>query len=191
MRHHSLLHVSRRSALARRFVAPSLAAALVLAVAPRAAAQDRGVEERDSAAYDSNEGWNTGFGPMIIAPRDGGPLGAGLDLDLRYGIGAGPFVFAPGGRLAGYYYSQRFVGLAMPTARLTLPIGPLAPYGVVGAGAGSVSNPTQSGMALMGGGGLMLHFGRIFGLGVEATYQKITETDFRAISVGPLFTIGT
>lgn len=191
MRHHRLPNASPCSALPTCFAASTLVAALLLAVAPDAAAQDRGAEKRDSAAYDSNEGWNTGFGPMIIAPRDGGPLGAGLDLDLRYGIGAGPFVFAPGGRLAGYYYSQRFVGMAMPTARLTLPIGPLAPYGIAGAGVGSVSNPSQSGMALMGGGGLMLHFGRIFGLGVEATYQKITETDFRAISVGPLFTIGT
>lgn len=110
--------------------------------------------------------------------------------DLRYGIGAGPFIIAPGGRLAGYYYSQRFVGLAMGTGRLTLPLGPLAPYGVVGVGAGSISNPGQSGMALMGGGGLMLHFGRVFALGVEATYQKITDTDFRVLSIGPLFSFG-
>jgi len=100
------------------------------------------------------------------------------------------FTFAENARLKGYYYSQRFVGLAMGTGRLTLPLGPLAPYGVVGAGGGSISNPGQSGMALMGGGGLMLHFGRVFAVGVEATYQKITDTDFRVLSIGPLFSFG-
>lgn len=178
-----------RSLQPMRWVIPMLAAALLLALAPDAAAQDR--DGGHGVAYDANVGFNMGFGPMIIAPRDDGPLGAGLDLDLRYGIPAGPLIIAPGGRLAGYYISQRFVGLAMGTARVTLPLGLLAPYGVGGLGAGSIGNPDQSGTAVMYGGGLMLHFGRIFGLGVEATFQKITDTDFRVLSIGPLFTIGT
>jgi len=144
----------------------------------------------ESAAESYNQGFQWGIGPSILVPTDGGPLGGGLTLDARYGIEAGPVIVAPGGRLAGYYRSRHFTGFVMPTARVTVPLGPLAPFVVGGVGPGFMSNPSEGGVALMGGGGLMVHFGRVFGLGAEVTYQVITGTEFRALSIGPSLLFG-
>jgi hypothetical protein len=117
-------------------------------------------------------------------------MGGGVVFDGRYGFRAGPTVLAPGGRLAGYIISSRFVGTAMPTFRVTLPVGPLAPYVVGGIGAGGLSNPSESGLALLGGGGLMIHFGRIVAVGAELTYQRITGTEFESLGIGPSLQFG-
>lgn len=139
----------------------------------------------------ANRGLRIGIGPSLLLPqRDGGPVGGGLVLDGRYGIKAGPTVLAPGARLSGYLQSARFTGIAMPTFRVTLPAGPLAPFLVGGVGGGWISNPSDSGVALMGGGGLMIHFGRILAIGAEATYQRITTTDFETLVIGPAISFG-
>lgn len=145
---------------------------------------------QDSAAYRANEGFRLGIGPVLLFPSDGGPLGGGLDLDARYGIPAGPTILAPGGRLAGYALSGRFIGVAMPTFRVTLPVGPLAPFVVGGVGGGWMSNPSEAGLALLGGGGLMVHFGRVLAVGAEVTYQTITGTEFQNLAIGPSIQIG-
>jgi hypothetical protein len=148
-------------------------------------------EEGDNAAMAANRGLRIGLGPTLLLPaRDGGPYGGGLTLDGRYGIKAGPTVLAPGGRLSGYLQSSRFVGVAMPTFRVTVPVGPLAPYLVGGVGGGWISNPSDGGVALLGGGGLMIHFGRIFAIGAEATYQTITNTGFDTVVIGPSIQFG-
>jgi hypothetical protein len=147
-------------------------------------------EERESAAMSANKGLRFGFGPELLLPADGGPMGGGLVVDGRYGIKAGPTVLAPGGRLSGYVISSRFAGTAMPTFRITLPVGPLAPFAVGGLGYGGLSNPGQSGLAVLGGGGLMIHFGRVIAVGAEATYQRITGTEFEVLGIGPSLHIG-
>lgn len=146
----------------------------------------------DSAAVDANTGFNIGIGPVVLVPtEDGGDWGGGLDLDLRYGIEAGPTILAPGARGAGYYQSEAFIGIAMPTFRVTLPVGPLAPYVLGGVGYGGITGDAgESGLALMGGGGLMIHFGRVLGIGAEATYQAIVGTEFHGLAVGPSIMIG-
>ncbi|HEU4412293.1 MAG TPA: hypothetical protein VFS43_44030 [Polyangiaceae bacterium] len=163
------------------FLAPLLAG---VAFAPNARADE------DSAAFQANTGLHFGIGPVFLFPSDGGPMGGGLDADLRYGIGLDPVVVAPGARAAGYVLSGHFIGFAMPTLRVTLPVGPLAPFVVGGVGPGYVSDEKKGGVALMGGGGLMLHLGRFFGIGAEATYQTITGTDFKTLTVGPSLLIG-
>ncbi len=160
-----------------------LAALAAVCLLPREAAAE-------SAAESANLGLHSSFGPAIIFPSGGGSVGGGLDLELRYGIGAGPVIVAPGGRVAGYYISERFIGMGMPTGRITLPLGPLAPYLVGGVGVGGISNPGESGVALLGGGGLMIHFGRALAIGAEATYQTITNTGFKVLSIGPSIAIG-
>jgi hypothetical protein len=148
-------------------------------------------EESDSTAMSANRGFKLGLGPTILLPsRDGGPYGGGLTLDGRYGIKAGPTVLAPGGRLAGYLLSSRFIGTAMPTFRITVPVGPLAPYILGGVGGGWISNSSEGGVALLGGGGLMIHFGRIFAIGAEASYQTITGTEFQSVAIGPAISFG-
>lgn len=164
------------------------AAAVVVAAAllsPRAAL----AYDDDSAAVRANKGLHFGLGPVLLVPPDNRPLGGGLDLDLRYGIGAEPFIIAPGGRLAGYFISRRFVGMGMPTLRVTAPLGPLAPFLIGGVGGGHITNPSENGLALMGGGGLMVHFGSVLAVGAEATYQVITGTEFRAFTIGPSIAI--
>jgi hypothetical protein len=147
--------------------------------------------QEDNAAMAANRGLRIGLGPILLLPsREGGPYGGGLMLDGRYGIKAGPTVLAPGGRLSGYVQSSRFLGTAMPTFRITLPVGPLAPYILGGVGGGWISNPSEGGVALLGGGGLMIHFGRTIALGVEATYQTITGTEFQSVAIGPSIAFG-
>ncbi|MDF2692723.1 MAG: hypothetical protein K0S65_1106 [Labilithrix sp.] len=139
----------------------------------------------------ANRGLKIGLGPTILMPmRDGGPYGGGLDLEGRYGIKAGPTVLAPGAMLGGYVISSRFIGLAMPTFRVTVPVGPFAPYVLGGIGGGWLSNPSDGGLALLGGGGLMIHFGRIFAIGAEVTYRKITGTEFGGVAIGPAISFG-
>lgn len=163
------------------FVAPLLAS---LAFASSAHADE------DSTAFKANTGLHWGIGPVFLFPSDGGPMGGGLDTDLRYGIGVDPIVIAPGGRAAGYVLSGDFIGLAMPTLRVTLPVGPLAPFVVGGAGVGYTSEEKKSGLALLGGGGLMIHISSFFGIGAEATYQTITGTNFKTLTIGPSLLIG-
>lgn len=178
---------SRLLPVARR-LAPALAAYALVTLASTAAHAD---EQHDSAAFDANRGFHLGIGPTILTPmRDDGPYGGGLNLDGRYGIEAGPTVIAPGGRLAGYFISSRFIGAAMPTLRITLPVGPLAPFVVGGVGYGGITNPGENGVALLGGGGLMIHFGHIFAIGAEATYQTITNTEFKSVAIGPAISFG-
>lgn len=168
----------------RALFASAAAAALVFASTSAFAFDE------DSAAVQANSGLHMGFGPILLIPTDGGPMGGGLDFDLRYGIKLDPIILAPGGRLSGYLISERFVGTAMPTARVTLPLGPFAPFVVGGVGGGWMSNPGESGVALLGGGGLMIHFGRFLAIGAEATYQTITSTELKSWAIGPTILIG-
>lgn len=180
----------KKSGARRGFSRPLVAVAAIVTVAIPSAAHAQ-EDDSESVAMRANKGLKIGLGPTILMPqRDGGPLGGGLALDGRYGIKAGPTVLAPGGRLSGYLQSSRFTGIAMPTFRVTLPAGPLAPYIVGGVGGGWLSNPSDSGLAVMGGGGLMIHFGRFFAIGAEATYQRITTTPFEVLAIGPSISFG-
>ncbi len=166
-------------------------AAAVLALCPRGARAEKDEEHEDSAAMAASRGLRVGFGPTLLMPmHQGGPYGGGLDIDVRYGIKLAPIVIAPGGMAAGYLISRRFIGLAMPTLRVTLPIGPFAPYALGGVGGGWLSNPGDSGLALLVGGGLTIHFGRVIALGAEVKYQEIRGTSFGGFAFGPSIILG-
>jgi len=36
----------------------------------------------------------------------------------------------------------------------------------------------------------MIHFGRVFAIGAEATYETITGTEYKALGIGPAIHIG-
>ena len=36
----------------------------------------------------------------------------------------------------------------------------------------------------------MIHFGRFFAIGAEASYQTITSTGFQAVAIGPAIAFG-
>lgn len=143
----------------------------------------------DTPAWRSNVGLITGLGVAVLIP-DEGDVGFGLELSGRYGIPTGPVVVAPGARVGGYYLQERFIGTLMPTLRVTLPLGPLAPFVQGGAGAGYISNPSEAGLAYLGGGGLMIHFGGVLSIGAEVNYQGITGTGYETLSIGPTIVIG-
>lgn len=168
-----------------------VAVAVALGVMGFGAREAQAQEQGDSAAMAANRGLTLGVGPTLLLPsREDGPVGGGLSLDARYGIRLGPTVVAPGGRLNGYLISSRVIGMAMPTLRLTVPVGPLAPFLVGGLGPGGITNPGETGLAYLGGGGAMIHFGRILAVGGEASYQAITGTDFKSVAIGPSILIG-
>lgn len=172
-----------------RFFSAALAAAAVT-TATFAASPASAEEAGSSVAMTANRGLRIGLGPELLLPTDSGPMGGGLVLDGRYGFRFGPTVLAPGGRLGGYLLSSRFIGTAMPTFRITIPVGPLAPFAIGGVGVGGLSNPGESGLAWLGGGGLMIHFGRVLAIGAEITYQRITGTEFETLAIGPAIQFG-
>jgi hypothetical protein len=165
-----------------------LSTGAVLTLSREASAQE---EPPESPAMSASRGLKLGLAPILLFPiREDGSYGGGLEIQGRYGIKAGPTVIAPGGILGGYFISSRFIGLAMPTLRWTLPIGPFAPYVVGGVGPGWISNPSEGGVALLGGGGLMIHFGRVIAVGAELTYRTITSTDYGGLVLGPVISFG-
>lgn len=171
----------------------SVTASLILLASSDARAQSEPAAEpeRESPAMSANRGLKIGFAPVLVFPmREDGPYGGGLELQGRYGIKAGPTVIAPGGAVGGYLISSRAIGLAMPTLRWTIPVGPLAPYALGGVGVGGLTNPGESGLALMGGGGLMIHFGRVLAIGAELTYRTITNTEYSGVALGPVISFG-
>jgi len=146
--------------------------------------------ERESAAMEANKGFQLSIAPTFLLPVNDSPWGGGASLEARYGVQAGRTVFAPGLRGSAYVVDGRFVGMPMGTVKWTIPVGPLAPFLVGGLGAGFLLNPADSGPALMGGGGMMIHFGRLLGVGAEVTYQTITNTRFHNVALGPTIMIG-
>ncbi|MDB4946932.1 MAG: hypothetical protein JWP97_6466 [Labilithrix sp.] len=139
--------------------------------------------------------WNTGF-QWGISPgvffRDG-EAGFALAVRLGYGFDTGSVIVVPGARVSGYF-SDPNTYLAMPVLKLVLPIDRFAPFVEGGVGAGLVSasdnaRDDHTGLALMVGGGFMVHFTMRFGLGVEANYQVITGSDFKGFGVGPILAL--
>ena len=143
----------------------------------------------DTPAWRANTGLVTGLGLGLLVPEEGSP-GIGVELSGRYGIPAGPVIVAPGALIGGYYLQSRFIGDLLGTFRVTLPLGPLAPFGQGGVGPGFITNPSEGGLAWLGGGGLMIHFGGVLTIGAEVNYQGITGTGYKALSIGPTIVIG-
>lgn len=143
----------------------------------------------DTPAWRANVGWVTGAGLAIVMPAKGN-TGVGLELMGRHGFPLGPVVLAPGALMAAHFVDDRVIGVLMPTGRVTLPLGPFAPFAQAGAGAGGITDPGDGGLAWLAGGGLMVHFGESFALGADVHYQGITGTGYRALSIGPTLVIG-
>jgi hypothetical protein len=172
-----------------RLAAESFVAAVVLVAAPRVAKAQEG--EYDSTAMEQSRGLHLGVGPTLLLPlRSEGPYGGGVTVEGRYGIQVGPTVVAPGARAGGYVIADRVVVVAMPMARVVLPVGPLAPYLVGGVGIGGLTNDSEGGAALLGGGGLMIHVGRVVAFGAEGTYQTITGTELHTWIITPTIAFG-
>lgn len=143
----------------------------------------------DTAAWHANTGLVTGLGLALLLPSEG-DAGVGAEIYGRYGMPVGPVILAPGALLGGYYLQHRFAGDLLGTFRITLPLGPLAPFAQGGLGPGIRTNPSEGGLAWLGGGGLMIHLGQVLALGVEVNYEGITGTGFKTLTLGPSIIIG-
>lgn len=154
-------------------------------------------EEREAPMSEGRRivvAWNTGFqwgiSPGIIIVD--GEASFALGLRFGYGVDTGNLILVPGLRLAGYF-SDPAVYLGMPVMKLVLPIDRFAPFLEAGAGVGRVSSTdavsAKTGVAVLGGGGFMVHFSMKLGLGVEANYQAITGTGFKGFGIGPILAL--
>lgn len=136
-----------------------------------------------------NSGFHWGIAPGIVWVN--GSAGAAVGLRFGYGFDTGSVIVVPGIGLTGFFTSPS-VYLGIPEVRLVYPIDRFAPFVVGGAGFGAIGgdgSAAKNGLALLGGGGFVVHFSQSFGLGVEATYTTITGADFSAVSVGPILAI--
>jgi hypothetical protein len=153
----------------------------------------RAQESYEPSAREIVVAYNTGLhfsiAPGVFIPTQGGRAGFSIAGEVRYGFELGPLILAPGVRVAAYFPEDVNIVTGLGTLRMTIPLGPFAPFIVGGAGPGYVSSPSHTGVAYIGGGGFMVHIGTHFGIGAEATYQAITGTQFAAIFVGPLLLI--
>ncbi len=151
----------------------------------------------EGSAKSAAKGFHLEMGPQLLIPTDGGPMGGGLDVEARYGIGISDhFVIGPGARASGYIISSQAVALLTPVVRLSFPIGPVGPYLFGGGGfgfrgrlkdvVGEDDDYRNKGLALLGGAGLMIHLGPILGVGAEASYETILKTDFKVFALKPM-----
>jgi len=163
--------------------------ALAFALAALPAASGARAQTGEPSTRDIVVAYNTGLrfslAPGLFIPTDGGKVGFSLAGDVRYGFELGPTIVAPGVRLAGFFPAGARALTALGTLRVTVPAGPVAPFLVGGVGPGWVSDPSHAGLAYLAGGGLMLHIGQSFGIGVEASYFGITDSWFRSVAIGP------
>jgi hypothetical protein len=153
---------------------------------PEAAATAPGVAASAArelvATYYKRLHWS--ISPGAVFGRD--KVGFSLAGRIQYGVDTGSIIVMPGVDLAGYFVDSN-VYVGMPMVELVLPLGPFAPFVEGGAGIGVVTQPSQASLAVLGGGGFVLHPSPTFVLGIEGGYETILGTDFRVILVGPIF----
>jgi hypothetical protein len=150
----------------------------------RASAQDEKPSRRDNVVA-HNKGLRFTLAPGVIVPTNGANAGFSLSGDVRFGIELGPIIVAPGARLGGYWPSGPNAYVLLGTLRVTVPVGPIGPYVLGGVGPGWVTSPERTDVAYVLGGGAMVHIGSRFGIGLEVTFQAITDTRFKAMFFGP------
>ena len=137
-----------------------------------------------AAATEFTADWSLNFTPALIGPRDGYDLGGGIDPELKYTLDLGGARLSSGVRIGAYYAKNLFGVVAMPTARLTVPLGSFEPYTSFGVGYGWIEQNGHGDVATMSRVGFIYSFSDKFSLGLEGTFQKIEDSDFRFPSFG-------
>jgi len=134
--------------------------------------------------------WHFNFTPALVSAHDGYGLGGGVDPELRVGIGQEGMNASVGVRAGAYWAKNQFGWVAMPTLRLTLPLGSWETYGSGGLGYGWLPRSQFSDFAKMVRVGLVHHFSAQFSLGAEGTYQEIVHSNFQLFSMGSMISFG-
>lgn len=154
---------------------PSLIIAFVLLVIPKAA-----------SAAQPDPRWSLNFTPVIIPSGKGYRSGGGLDPEVKYTLSLNGVNVSAGIRVGGYSAKNLFGWMAMPTVRLTLPIGKFEPYAAFGQGYGRLPKLHYDDVATMSRLGFFVHVSEKWGIGIEGTYQEIQGSDFEFYSYGSM-----
>ena len=144
------------------------------------------IDPQRAAIASNYAGFHLGFDPGVVFGN--GKAGFAIAGRLEYGFDTGSLIIAPGVSVAAYFLDPN-VYIGMPTVKLTLPIGWFVPFIEGGAGVGQVTEPSDTGLALLGGGGFMIHASPNVALGVEAGYEAIVGTDFAVVTLGPVIAV--
>lgn len=139
-----------------------------------------------AAAEEDRSRWGMNFTPVIIAPKNGYHLGGGVDPEVTYTVDRGGARISAGLRVGGYYAKDLFGITAMPTLRITVPVGPVEPYASFGMGYGWIVEDGHEGIATMSRLGVVFRISKSVALGVEGTLQKIDGSRFRFPSLGSM-----
>ena len=131
-------------------------------------------------------GFHGGIAPGAVFGN--GKAGFAIALHLEYGFDTGSLIIAPGVSLGAFFLDPN-VYVGMPTAKLVFPIEWFVPFVEGGAGVGQLTQPSTTGLALLAGGGFMIHASPNVALGVEAGYETILGTDFGVVTLGPSFAL--
>jgi hypothetical protein len=139
-------------------------------------------------AEENYSGWSFNFTPVLVAPKDGYRWGGGADPELKYTIDREGARLSAGLRIGSYYAKNRFGITAMPTLRITVPVGRVEPYASFGMGYGWIPKEGKEDIATMSRLGIVFRVSTKFALGLEGTLQRIERSEFRFPSLGSAIT---
>lgn len=137
-------------------------------------------------ADENFSGWSFNLTPVLMPAKDQYRWGGGADPEVKYTVDLGAARLSAGARIGAYYARNLFGITAMPTLRLTLPVGPVEPYVAFGMGYGWLPRIGQEDVATMSRIGVVFRFSRSLAIGVEGTVQRIEGTEFRFPSLGSM-----
>lgn len=141
---------------------------------------------RLAKAAQAHGGWSLNFTPVYIASDNSYRAGGGADPEVKYSLKFGNTYFSAGARMGGYYAKNLFGVTAMPTVRLTFPIGKVDPYISAGMGYGRLPKIQHNDLSSMSRLGFFVHMSDKWGIGLEATHQRIYNSNFKFISYGSM-----
>lgn len=126
--------------------------------------------------------------PGVFLPANGS-AGFLLGVEGGYGFDLGAVILTPVVSLQGNWSSDWTVYSGLGGARVTLPLGIFGPFLEGGLGYGHVGGPlgySSGGLALRGGAGFIVFFGRSFALGVTVRYDAVIDTPFKGWTIAPI-----
>ena len=139
-----------------------------------------------AAAQEKPSGWTVNMTPVLILPSGDDRLGGGIDPEVKYGFDFGDVQLSVGYRVGVYYAKNLFSVTAMPTLRLTVPVGAVEPYASVGLGYGWLPDTGNDGFAAMARAGFVYHFSERIAVGLEGTLQQVGGSGYRFSSFGSM-----
>lgn len=149
-----------------------------------------GTQVARAGSEDCCGGWRFNLTPAIVSQGGEYGLGGGVDPEVRFAAARRGGYLSIGARVGAYYARNLFGVNAMPTLRVTIPVGSLELYSAVGVGYGWLPKIGGSDRAEMYRAGFYHHFSKSFGIGAELTYQDIARTNFQFLSLGSMLSFG-